>query len=93
MKITANDITYGFEIEGVFAKTLPDTLKAKGVHYVESGDGSVRQSNIKAKYGLRNEKILSNGQAELKAGVFDSQDEMENALALFNNGAVRGREV
>ena len=86
MKIKDKDLTYGFEIEGVFGETLPRLLKKKKVTYTESGDGSVRQNNIVKKYGLKTKNILADGEAEIKAGVFDNLKQMETALALFENG-------
>lgn len=76
-----DSFTYGFEIEGVFTKSLIKNLKKKW-QCDEKTDGSVRTHAILSNVNTRH--VLAERTQEINVGIFEKQDDLFTALKMVN---------
>ena len=87
-KITLNNFTWGFELEGLFSRRLVDFLGDSGYNLELKDDGSVNIDNT----GLFEVAEYENSEDdyctvhEVALGVFDKFETMQEVLAKFRNG-------
>jgi hypothetical protein len=85
----SKNVTYGFEIEGVFTKELIDELliysSQENINVNTKGDGSVNWSGL-SRQCIEITANAPHNSTELNIGIFNSRKKMLDCLDMFRNG-------